>query len=636
MPNRLPPFTYEVPPPDGRCFLLDLPETVIVRIFENLDRVSLTRSYRLCKSLNELLTGSTDLSLQHTLQTSSLILNPLSRLPDPSNPKHNPTTKYELLSTLRERLTRFRNLAPKRMEKFDVNEPEGNLYEYLEGVLMRSVGGGRRGGRIGFWDLRRVGEDSEWEDVHGGINEVDGGGEGEEVGEGGLGEGGVGVGDGVGDLGLGEGQQEIEDRVKRVKSFGFDVAEFAVDPGQDLLVLVEVRASASRQFKMYIHLLTLSTFLPHPEARKPVIEWPSALNRRIIKLGFQICDDGLFILYHNVRGGAHDQLCGWQWTTGRHGVTIRAFPTMSFESFVLLSPSAFVIATIVTHLDPQSEVIEELNNADDLSFTHHLHLYAFPPLGSIPVSDNPSEPFPPPHTAVHVATLDLPKFYVNISEQIPPPRLLIRTDPPPRHTLPQHPRDNLPAFHPTPQSGVMMVEFFCQMPDTERDPHYIMAVLKSTLIQYLPAPTSPLLFQAFPRPAPVVPWPVLAPFVRLLGPDMEPSHWVCYVYQYRYATIRRQTEGGAAKLRVYDFDPLRVRKEISDRRNAPPPPHDGDRDGIHLVTAETDLRAVRPLCDRIKTGGKMPYMFVEKTTTADVVLVDGERIIGVEVSLSLK
>lgn len=71
---------------------------------------------------------------------------------------------------------------------------------------------------------------------------------------------------------------------------------------------------------MVIHLLSLSTFEPHPRASRPVLEWPVPLYRRKISLGFQICDDGLFILHHNQPGPSHDMVCGWQWTTGRLAV----------------------------------------------------------------------------------------------------------------------------------------------------------------------------------------------------------------------------------------------------------------------------------------------------------------------------
>ena len=71
---------------------------------------------------------------------------------------------------------------------------------------------------------------------------------------------------------------------------------------------------------MHFHLLALSSFEPHPRAADTILDWPLTMQRREISLGFQICDDGFFVLKHNTRHGPHDQLCGWQWTTGRLAV----------------------------------------------------------------------------------------------------------------------------------------------------------------------------------------------------------------------------------------------------------------------------------------------------------------------------
>ena len=81
---------------------------------------------------------------------------------------------------------------------------------------------------------------------------------------------------------------------------------------------------------MCFHFLSLSTFEPHPRAANPTLEWPVTLHRKKVSLGFQICDDGFFVLNHNSPGGPDDQVCGWQWTTGRLAVVSRdssAVPT---------------------------------------------------------------------------------------------------------------------------------------------------------------------------------------------------------------------------------------------------------------------------------------------------------------------
>ncbi|EIW71369.1 hypothetical protein TREMEDRAFT_27933 [Tremella mesenterica DSM 1558] len=615
---------YHTPDPRGTCHLLRLPDEVLTRIFVKLDRESLTKCHRLCKRLLDLLSTNSSVRLHHTLLCNSLILNPNVFRPT-QNLHHVPPSTAYLLDTLRERVTRFRTLASKNRNRLEFAEPEGRLYEYLEGVLLRGVGGSRGSlpTEIAVYDLRKL---DEWEDqleTNGLVSD------GNEIGMNG---GNRGSRTRTG-MRLGEEQEEEIEGIRTTHKFPFEIAEFSVDPGSDLLVVVELRPRTVEvgTYTMVFHLLSLSTFEPHPKATRPALEWPIILTKKKISLGFQICDDGLFVLKHNARGGPKDQVCGWQWTTGRLAVTLRAFPNMTFESFVLLTPSSFLIPTIITRLDPISEVADELDNPIDLLWTHHLQLYAFPPFSSIKTtSDNPA---PPPHTAVHITTIDLPRFHVDVTENIPPPRLLIRTDPPPRHTFPTHPLGSPSPFVPDPESGVVVVEVQCQLP--QEDPHFILFVLKQTLAQYLPAPTSPLLHTAFPRPAPVVTWNTIAPYVRLLGPDLQPASWVCYVYGNRFIYPSLHSNRTSYSLTLFDFDPLRTRKEIYDRRNDPTRRADGEEDGIVLVTAETVLEGKSPLTGQVKTGGMLPYTTVSRPTPADVALIDSERIVTIKVGRAI-
>lgn len=50
------------------------------------------------------------------------------------------TPAATLLSTLRERVTRFRNISPSSSYIVELEVDEGRLYEYLEGVLLRGSG----------------------------------------------------------------------------------------------------------------------------------------------------------------------------------------------------------------------------------------------------------------------------------------------------------------------------------------------------------------------------------------------------------------------------------------------------------------------------------------------------------------
>jgi hypothetical protein len=161
---------------------------------------------------------------------------------------------------------------------------------------------------------------------------------------------------------------------------------------------------------------------------------------------------------------------------------------MAFCSFVLLSASSFVI--------PAARVSDN----DDVTF--HLELYAFPE-GDIPDK---------PYTATHVATIDLPAVDRIMG-------MSARTDPPPRHSFPEHPHRAPPPFAPHPKSGIAIFTFECfpSIPTT----HYALFILKTTLLRYMPAPTSPLLKMPFSKPCPVIPWERIAPYCRLFGPNLD-------------------------------------------------------------------------------------------------------------------
>ena len=149
---------------------------------------------------------------------------------------------------------------------------------------------------------------------------------------------------------------------------------------------------------------------------------------------------------------------------------------------------------------------------DDLDFTHHLELYAFPE------GETPDEPY----EATHVATIDLPRFSFNLSRGVMPVRMSVRTDPPPRQSFPSYPLNNPSPFMPDPTSGIAIFDIHApELAPNGEPPHYVLFMHKTTLLRYMPAPTSPLLKETWSRPAPVITWDKIAPYSRLLGPDLE-------------------------------------------------------------------------------------------------------------------
>ncbi|WVQ75585.1 hypothetical protein IAR50_005213 [Cryptococcus sp. DSM 104548] len=631
---RREPLPYEVPDPNGVAWLLRLPDELLEKVFENIDRATFVRCHRVCSQINDFLNGNASMKLQNLLQTASLLLNPNALKPNTSNPRLVPPSRASLLDQLRERLTRFRTFDHKKPDIIKFEEREGRLYEFLEGVLMRSIPPpdaspwSRAIGReMGVYEFDRV---KEWEDLQDADEQDD---------------------TSVVETDVVDVEEHEEyGQFRRVANLDFEMLDFTFDPGQDLFVaaqLVVYKAGDNPYVNqrpgfedpgnvptsvILLHLLTISTFRPHPKAKDPVLVWPTiSLKTHPPSMGFQICDDGLYVMRNQSAGfRGRDMLCGWQWTTGRHAVTLTASNASTFESFVMLSPSSFAIPSVKTAIRPEADIVDEMPSHTDLLFTHHLHIYAFPPLSTAEFREG--EPAPPPHTATHVTTIDLPRFVVDFEEHIPPPRMTIRADPPPRYTFPLYPLANPQPFVPDPESGVFIIEFYCQ-PLAEVPIHYVMFVMRKTLLGYLPAPTSPLLYQTFTRPAPVVPFANIASKCRLLGPHQNVPSWVCYVYQDRYVAKEEGTDG--TSLMLYDFNPLRIRQALQDPNIA----IQLQEGALEVITEETVIEAHKDyqfsvLVDKTTTGKELPCLvtrhqpaFHDEDDEVDTIIIDQERII---------
>lgn len=114
--------------------------------------------------------------------------------------------------------------------------------------------------------------------------------------------------------------------------------------------------------------------------------------------------------------------------------------------------------------------------------------------------------------------------------------------------------------------------------------------------------------------------------------------WVCYVYQNRFVTPMEVN--GRKIIRLYDFDPLRVRKaclardRAAEAKESGQPSHKPKRkDKPRLVTEQTAIGPVCPLQATTKTGADLPYTYVDIRTDAYTALIDSERIVAMEVCL---
>ncbi|KAJ9123078.1 hypothetical protein QFC22_001268 [Naganishia vaughanmartiniae] len=268
------------------------------------------------RTFNTIITTDTSLVLAMALDASNLLVPPSVLATTPA---------ATILATLRERLTRFRNIAPASTFLVELEADEGRLYEYLEGVLLRGSGiPGRRPGSstrtplpsaITVYDLT---VEKEWEtiDVHTGADSESHAGEWEDD---------DGEGDTTGDTATTPSKKrrriasahpashadedsdeeiviadgdDVESYTKHkwfpdtdefparsTKTRGapqdISIKDIAMDPGNDLFLVArtervpsppgplneegEPTRSAPWE-KLHIHCLSLATFAPHPWA----------------------------------------------------------------------------------------------------------------------------------------------------------------------------------------------------------------------------------------------------------------------------------------------------------------------------------------------------------------------------------
>lgn len=119
---------------------------------------------------------------------------------------------------------------------------------------------------------------------------------------------------------------------------GFHIKDFALDPTQDLIVMIEadrlyvsVLGSVSiisqpslcrpdvvpYNRQVNLHVRTLSTNIPHPEAHKPVIQFNIPFNPRgndLSAVTIQLASDVLSLFFSTGPGSPH--LILWDWKTG--------------------------------------------------------------------------------------------------------------------------------------------------------------------------------------------------------------------------------------------------------------------------------------------------------------------------------
>ncbi|KZS95722.1 hypothetical protein SISNIDRAFT_483164 [Sistotremastrum niveocremeum HHB9708] len=183
-------------------------------------------------------------------------------------------------------------------------------------------------------------------------------------------------------------ERKIEERkIKLTRK----LIDFAIDPSQDLLFLVEKSTASEAGYQL--HFRTMSQNTPHPQARKETIEYlpPDHAEEELI---IQISENLiiiLVILYNHEWDLEFTSLVIWDWHKGKHLVSYDGGLRV-VSSFAHVTPSRFMLAEYFLfprHLrkhDPHIRLaLFDLRAKRD--GTHqfvYVESLLFPPMGHLP------------------------------------------------------------------------------------------------------------------------------------------------------------------------------------------------------------------------------------------------------------
>ncbi|KAG9015237.1 hypothetical protein FRB94_004356 [Tulasnella sp. JGI-2019a] len=351
--------------------------------------------------------------------------------------------------------------------------------------------------------------------------------------------------------------------------------DIAIDPGSDLLVLIEVRDDgmnngASRIYDF--HIRTLSGCLPHVAARQSIITY--AVDREAAYVAnTAIIGDLLSVMFsrrsQDNKGG---ELVVWNWKTSEKIVALEgSFPPSTTCTF--LSPAVFVI--------PQTE-----QTADK---TPKLRAY----LAVYAISPHEEGRLVPPRL---IATYNLPAFSSKVIECV----MVVRSDPAPcaqyfAHTGdssatglgsredPRHPLRSKP-FYVDPLKRIFVIgmqvtrrrrprSWLILMPgetiETEEFTVFLHSDAFSELLgeQYVRT--------GLPSISKKFNWDEYCQYARMT--NLRPrTNYVCFVYGQRYLDYEENPNGN--QLHIWDFNPCRVmRKRLSTQNQS-----EGDKQKTEL------------------------------------------------------
>ncbi|KAK4689571.1 hypothetical protein P7C73_g542, partial [Tremellales sp. Uapishka_1] len=548
-----------------------LPHEILEQIYLVLGLHDRLRLLQTCSALRDAYIGSTQLAYDFALRTSSYLdvpyllpSNGSSASTNIRNKRPAPSSEENALSTaektveLRDREARWATLQAKHTETLKVQGPAG-VYELQEGIfLMCDEYSDQDDGRP--TSIRLIPLPSA-RDV----------------------------------------PSEYPDKASTSRShkLKFSIADLTMDPTQDLIVVSEHNPAASVDSRFTpthrYHLLSLSTFKPHPLATLPTLDFPSSTQvvfqtRQLL----QVMGDTLVVLVS--RYAAHWLLAGMGLINaglgggmGGNEEEIRmALPSnVWFGSIALLTPTSFMVTTTSSTSPVLNNEPREIASV----FPPVIHICSFAPDVNHPV--NPVQPLEADHMddttprPILLAQLELPLF----QEGTIVSSFDVRPDPafPPSKTS-----KNQKGFTQDPGKGVLVFDIQVMEPAAQDDGNamlsltYELFVLRETLVAMVKEGERHLRDsrsrEGILRIERVLKWQDWGEAnARMMDVSMRRRNWVCSCSGYRFVSLRRSDlsadeddEGDDEELhelmptpprkcdvQVYDFAPYLLRKQVS-------------------------------------------------------------------------
>jgi hypothetical protein len=300
---------------------------------------------------------------------------------------------------------------------------------------------------------------------------------------------------------------DLDDPSLPVKSHTvpFAIADLTMDPTQDLIVVSEHDPVASQPHldapAHRYHLLSLSTFEPHPLAALPTLDFPPTVvqsnwPRQLIQimgdtLVAHISREGINIIgfqdtHAVVAQDSEEEIVAWNWKTGEVLGRIHLGRTNASCTFCMLSPTLIAVArsTVIRQRwdpeDPDPAPIEELSPPAIviLSFAQE----ANPPKVDQPLMANSEDATTP--RAVEVARLLMPALAGDLTE-LSLENFHMRPDP----AYPAVPGGQATLgkgkpFTQDPSRGLMVLEVWVAQDMENTTTNFEMFILRETLLKF--------------------------------------------------------------------------------------------------------------------------------------------------------